>query len=119
MSFAIGCNFRLIFGNPKDPSIFVYNFGKYSLLNICEKEPQTLTLFRLKPNWRYLLSATRSETFWWSTIANCVGIARGILKDPPILILNEATSAVDNETEGEAAIQKSLAAIAQNRTTIA
>ncbi len=46
-----------------------------------------------------------------------IAIARAIVKDPPILILDEATSAVDNETE--AAIQKSLAMITQNRTTIA
>lgn len=46
-----------------------------------------------------------------------LAIARAILKDPPILILDEATSAVDNETE--AAIQKSLTKITQNRTTIA
>ncbi|MCC5604892.1 ABC transporter ATP-binding protein [Nostoc favosum] len=45
-----------------------------------------------------------------------LAIARAILKDPPVLILDEATSAVDNETE--AAIQKSLAMITQNRTTI-
>ncbi|MBW4619668.1 MAG: ABC transporter ATP-binding protein/permease [Cyanosarcina radialis HA8281-LM2] len=46
-----------------------------------------------------------------------IAIARAILKDPPILILDEATSAVDNETE--AAIQRSLSKITQNRTTIA
>ncbi len=46
-----------------------------------------------------------------------LAIARAILKDPPILVLDEATSAVDNETE--AAIQRSLAHITQNRTTIA
>jgi ATP-binding cassette, subfamily B, bacterial len=46
-----------------------------------------------------------------------LAIARAILKNPPILILDEATSAVDNETE--AAIQKSLTKITQNRTTIA
>lgn len=46
-----------------------------------------------------------------------LAIARAVLKDPPILILDEATSAVDNETE--AAIQKSLMVITQNRTTIA
>jgi ATP-binding cassette, subfamily B, bacterial len=46
-----------------------------------------------------------------------LAIARAILKDPPILILDEATSAVDNETE--AAIQRSLERITQNRTTIA
>ena len=45
-----------------------------------------------------------------------LAIARAILKYPPILILDEATSAVDNKTE--AAIQKSLAAASQNRTTI-
>ena len=46
-----------------------------------------------------------------------LAIARAILKNPPILILDEATSAVDNETE--AAIQRSLDRITQNRTTIA
>jgi ATP-binding cassette subfamily B protein len=46
-----------------------------------------------------------------------LAIARALLKDPPILILDEATSAVDNETE--AAIQRSLDRITQNRTTIA
>ena len=46
-----------------------------------------------------------------------IAIARAVLKDPPILILDEATSAVDNETE--AAIQRSLEKITQHRTTIA
>lgn len=46
-----------------------------------------------------------------------IASARAILKNPPILILDEATSAVDNETE--AAIQKSLTKITRNRTTIA
>ncbi|MBO0348786.1 ABC transporter ATP-binding protein [Phormidium pseudopriestleyi FRX01] len=46
-----------------------------------------------------------------------LAIARALLKDPPILILDEATSAVDNETE--AAIGRSLERITQNRTTIA
>lgn len=46
-----------------------------------------------------------------------LAIARAVLKDPPILILDEATSAVDNETE--AAIQRSLDRITQHRTTIA
>jgi len=45
-----------------------------------------------------------------------VSIARAILKDPPILVLDEATSSVDNETE--AAIQRSLAKIAVGRTTL-
>jgi ATP-binding cassette, subfamily B, bacterial len=46
-----------------------------------------------------------------------IAIARAILKDPPVLILDEATSAVDNETE--AAIQRSLEHISRDRTTIA
>lgn len=45
-----------------------------------------------------------------------LSLARAILKDPPILILDEATSAVDNETE--AAIQRSLAVISQQRTVL-
>jgi ATP-binding cassette subfamily B protein len=46
-----------------------------------------------------------------------LAIARAILKNPAILILDEATSAVDNETE--AAIVRSLQKITQNRTTVA
>lgn len=45
-----------------------------------------------------------------------LAIARAVLKDAPLLILDEATSAVDNETE--AALQRSITTIAQNRTTI-
>ena len=45
-----------------------------------------------------------------------LALARAILKDPPILVLDEATSAVDNETE--AAIQRSLEVVSQGRTTI-
>ena len=45
-----------------------------------------------------------------------LAIARAILKNPPILILDEATSAVDNETE--LAIQRSLEQIVKGRTTI-
>ncbi len=45
-----------------------------------------------------------------------VSIARAVLKDPPVLILDEATSAVDNETE--AAIQRSMQVITKGRTTL-
>lgn len=45
-----------------------------------------------------------------------ISIARAMLKDAPILILDEATSSVDNETES--AIQKSLARIAHRKTSI-
>jgi ATP-binding cassette subfamily B protein len=45
-----------------------------------------------------------------------LALARAILKNPPVLILDEATSAVDNETE--AAIQRSLEVVSRNRTTI-
>jgi len=45
-----------------------------------------------------------------------ISIARAALKDPPVLILDEATSAVDNETE--AAIQRSMERIAVGRTVI-
>jgi ATP-binding cassette subfamily B protein len=45
-----------------------------------------------------------------------IALARAILKDPPILILDEATAAVDNETE--AAIQRSIDQITRARTTL-
>ncbi|HEY0267801.1 MAG TPA: ABC transporter ATP-binding protein [Methyloradius sp.] len=45
-----------------------------------------------------------------------LALARAILKNPPILILDEATSAVDNETE--AAIQRSLERLVVGRTSI-
>jgi len=45
-----------------------------------------------------------------------LALARAIFKNPKVLILDEATSAVDNETE--AAIQRSLAVVSQGRTTI-
>jgi ATP-binding cassette subfamily B protein len=45
-----------------------------------------------------------------------LALARAILKNPPILVLDEATSAVDNETE--AAIQRSLERLVVGRTTL-
>ena len=45
-----------------------------------------------------------------------IAIARVFLKNPPILILDEATSSLDNETEK--AIQTSLNELAHNRTTL-
>jgi ATP-binding cassette subfamily B protein len=45
-----------------------------------------------------------------------IALARAILKNPPVLILDEATAAVDNETE--AAIQRSLDLITAARTTL-
>jgi len=45
-----------------------------------------------------------------------LAIARAVLKDAPVLVLDEATSAVDNETE--AALQRSIRKISKDRTAI-
>ena len=45
-----------------------------------------------------------------------IALARALYRNPAVLILDEATSAVDNETE--AAIQRSLARVSKDRTTI-
>ncbi|AGB17236.1 ABC-type multidrug transport system, ATPase and permease component [Halovivax ruber XH-70] len=46
-----------------------------------------------------------------------IAIARTVLQDPPILVLDEATSAVDTETE--LAIQRSIERLTEDRTTLA
>ena len=45
-----------------------------------------------------------------------LAIARAVLKDAPVLVLDEATSNVDNETE--AALQRSIERISADRTTL-
>ena len=45
-----------------------------------------------------------------------LAIARAVLKNAPLLILDEATSAVDNETE--AALQRSINKISKDRTAV-
>ena len=45
-----------------------------------------------------------------------IAIARAFLKDSPILILDEATAALDSETENT--IQKSFMRLSKNRTTL-
>ncbi len=45
-----------------------------------------------------------------------LALARAIIRDPAVLILDEATSSVDNETE--MAIQRSMEIVSQGRTTL-
>jgi ATP-binding cassette, subfamily B, bacterial len=45
-----------------------------------------------------------------------LAIARAILRDPPVLVLDEATSSLDVETER--AVQEALDRLGENRTTI-
>ncbi len=45
-----------------------------------------------------------------------IAIARALLKDAPILVLDEATSAIDGASE--AAIQSALATLTHGRTTL-
>ena len=45
-----------------------------------------------------------------------IAIARVFLKNPPVVILDEATSSLDTQTEEQ--IQETLDALSKNRTTI-
>ena len=45
-----------------------------------------------------------------------IAMARIFLKNPPVLILDEATSSLDNETEQR--IQQALTALSEKRTTL-
>ena len=45
-----------------------------------------------------------------------VAIARVFLKDPPVLVFDEATSSLDNESES--LIQEAMFRLSENRTTI-
>ncbi len=45
-----------------------------------------------------------------------ISIARAILKDSPIILLDEATSSLDSESE--AVIQKAIENLTKNKTTI-
>ena len=45
-----------------------------------------------------------------------IGIARALYRDSSLLILDEATSAVDNETE--ASLQRSIDFVSKDRTTL-
>ena len=45
-----------------------------------------------------------------------IAIARSIIKQPPLLILDEATSSID--VRGERIVQEALDRVSQNRTTV-
>src|SRR6266700_1325036 len=56
----------------------------------------------------------RSEAFGWTASTYC--IARALLRNPRLLILDEATSSLDNESEH--LVQQALERLMKDRTTI-
>ena len=83
--------FARFFSNPQDPEVLLRQVGL---------EDAARTRFRR-------LSGGQKQR---------LSLARVFLKDPPILIFDEATSSLDNESER--AVQESLETLADNRTTI-
>jgi len=60
------------------------------------------------------LSVNAAAFFPWAN-ASVFAIARALLKDPPILVLDEATSSLD--AESEALVQEALDRLMKGRTT--
>ena len=118
---------RALMGNVnQDPILFndtIYNNIAFGVENVTEEEVVAAARianahdFILEKEEGYQTNIGDRGTKLSGGQRQRISIARAILKNPPILILDEATASLD--TESERAVQEALDRLMSNRTTIA
>jgi ATP-binding cassette subfamily B protein len=111
----VGQDIYLFHGSIKENiSYGIQNLSDDQLVDICKKS-QIFEFIKSLPDGFDTIVGERGHRLSGGQRQR-LSIARALAKDPKILILDEATSAVDNETE--ALIQESLRDLKVGRTTI-